>query len=201
MKGVAGIEMAEAKGEEVMLFGKWRCDGVQVSDRGLQRYICLKPIFAPHSGGRHEHRRFGKSEISIVEKLANEMMRYGQCGGKKARALNIVRNAFEIVHLKTGKDPVQVLVSAIENSAPCEDTTRISYGGIVYHHAVDISPMRRVDLAMRFITEGTRRSSIGGQKTIDECLADELIAASERDSKSYAVQRRDEMERVALSSR
>jgi len=193
--------MAEAKNESIKLFEKWGFDGIQVGDRGLQRYINLKPVYTAHSGGRHEHRRFGKSDISIVEKLANEMMRYGQCGGKKSRALSIVKNAFEIIHLRTGKNPIQVLVSAIENSAPCEDTTRISYGGIVYHHAVDISPTRRVDLAMRFITEGTRRASIGGQKTVDECLADELIAASERDSKSYAVQKRDEMERVALSSR
>lgn len=193
--------MTETKEEGIKLFGKWGFDDLEIGDRGLQRYINLKPVYTTHSSGRHEHQRFGKSEISIVEKLANEMMRYGQCGGKKAKATNIVRNAFEIAHLRTSKNPIQVLVKAVENSAPCEDTTRISYGGIVYHHAVDISPTRRVDLAMRFIAEGTRKAAIGGRKTIDECLADELILASERDSKSYAVQKRDEMERVALSSR
>ncbi len=186
---------------EIKLFGKWSFDEVEVKDPGLKRYISLKPVFYPHSGGRHEHRRFGKSEVNIVERFVNQLMRPGRNGGKKAKAIKIVQNAFEIIHLRTGRNPIEVLVRAIENAAPCEDTTRISYGGIVYHVAVDIAPQRRVDLALRFLAEGARKASFGNPKTIDECLADEIILAANGDSRSYAIQKKDEMERIALASR
>ena len=186
---------------EIKLFNKWSFGEIEIQDLGLKGYISLSPIYIPHSGGRHEHQRFGKSKLNIVERLTNNIMRHGINGGKKAKAMNIVKIAFEIVYLKTGKNPVEVLVRAIENSAPCEDTTRTGYGGVIYHKAVDIAPQRRVDLAIRLVTEGARKSAFGNPKTIEECLADELIAASDRDTKSYAVSKRDEMERVAVSSR
>jgi small subunit ribosomal protein S7 len=186
---------------EIKVFGKWTIEGLEARDLGLKRYISLKPVLTPQTGGRHEHQRFRKSSINIVERLVNNMMRYGRSGGKKAKAIAIVRNAFDIVNLKTGKNPIEVLLRAIENSAPCEDVTRIAYGGIVYPISVDISPQRRVDLTLRFLTEGVRQASFSNPKTIDEALADEIIAASSRDSKSFAVRKRDEMERVALSSR
>jgi len=185
----------------IKLFGKWSFEDVEVEDDGLARYINLKPVFLPHSGGTHEHQSFRKSELSVVERLVNQLMRPGKNEGKKARAIQIVKNAFGVIHLKTEKNPIEVLVRAIQNAAPCEDTTRISYGGIVYHMAVDVSPQRRVDLALRFIADGARKASWGNIKTIDECLADEIILASQRDNKSYAVQKRDEQERKALSSR
>jgi len=186
---------------EIKVFGKWSVEGLEVHDPGLKRYVSLKPSLTPQTGGRHEHQRFRKSGINIVERLVNNMMRHGRCGGKKAKAMAIVRNALDIVNLKTGKNPLEILLRAIENSAPCEDVTRIAYGGIVYPISVDISPQRRVDLTLRFLTEGTRQTSFSNPKTIDEALADEIVAASMRDSKSFAVRKRDEMERVALSSR
>jgi small subunit ribosomal protein S7 len=67
--------------------------------------------------------------------------------------------------------------------------------------AVDVSPQRRVDLAIRWIAEGARKAAFSNVKTIDECLADEIILAANRDSKSYAVSKRNEQERIALSSR
>ena len=170
-------------------------------DPGLKRYVCLKPVYIPHSGGRQEHKRFQKSNVSIVERLANNLMRPGRSGGKKARTLNVVKNALEIVSLKAEKNPIEVLVRAVENASPCEDTTRVSYGGVVYHVSVDIAPQRRVDIALRLLAEAVRKASFGNPKTIEECLADELVSAANRDSKSYAVSKRDEMERIALSSR
>jgi len=187
--------------EEIKLFGKWDFKEVEVRDPGLKRYICLRPVYVPHSMGRHEHKRFGKAEVNIVERLVNNLMRPGKNAGKKLRAINVVKNAFEIIHLRTGENPIQVLVRAIENSAPCEDTTRISYGGIVYHLAVDISPQRRLDLALRFICEGARQASFGNPKPLEECLAEEIILAANNDMKSYAVSKRHEMERIALASR
>lgn len=187
--------------EEIKLWGKWSVSGIEVKDIGLKRYISLRPTFAAHSMGRHEHGRFRKAEVNIVERLINNLMRPGPAAGKKARAVSVVKNAFELVNLRTGQNPVEVLVRAVENVSPCEDTTRISYGGMVYHMAVDIAPLRRVDLALRIITEGARKASLNNPRPLEECLADELVLAANRDVKSYAISKRNEMERVARSSR
>jgi len=190
-----------SKKPEIKLFGKWSFEGIEVKDPGLKRYISLKPIYVPHSMGRHEHKRFRKSEVNIVERLVNDLMRPGSSAGKKARAMNVVRNAFEIIHLRTERNPVEILVRAIENSAPCEDTTRVSFGGVVYHLAVDISPQRRLDLALRVLSEGARKVTLSNPRPLDECLAEELILAANGDMKSHAVKKRNEMERVAMASR
>jgi len=187
--------------EEIKLFGKWSFSGIEVKDLGLKRYISLHPVYAPHSMGRHEHGRFRKAEVNIVERFVNNLMRPGPAAGKKARAINVVKNALELVNLRTGQNPVEVLVKAVENSAPCEDTTRISYGGIVYHMAVDVAPLRRVDLALRLLTEGARKATLNNPRTLEECLADELVLAANKDVKSYAVGKRNEIERIARSSR
>jgi small subunit ribosomal protein S7 len=198
---VLSQKQAEKLEKEVKLFAKWSFKGVEVKDAGLQRYISLRPVVVPHSMGRHEHKRFRKASVNIVERLINDMMRPGKNAGKKARVINIVRHAFEIVNLRTGKNPVEVLVKAVEHSAPCEDTTRISYGGIVYHLSVDVAPQRRIDLALRNITEGARQASINSPRSIEECLADELVMAGNNDMKSYAVAKRNETERIAQASR
>jgi small subunit ribosomal protein S7 len=190
-----------AEPTEIKLFGKWSYSGISVNDLGLQRYVSLRPTYTPHSMGRHEHGRFRKAQVNVVERLVNNLMRPGKNAGKKARVINMVRNAFEIIQLRTGQNPVEVLVRAIENAATCEDTTRLSYGGMVYHMAVDVAPQRRVDVALRLIAEGARKASLNNPRTIEECLADELISAANRDVKSYAISKRNEMERIARSSR
>jgi small subunit ribosomal protein S7 len=191
----------EKQEKEAKLFGKWSFKGIEVKDIGLQRYVSLKPVVIPHSMGRHEHKRFRKASINIVERLANNLMRPGKNAGKKAKVMNMVNHAFEIVNLRTGKNPVAVLVNAVENSAPCEDTTRISMGGIVYHLSVDVAPQRRVDLALRHIADGARQAAINNPRSIEECLAEELILAGNNDMKSFAVAKRHEIERVAQASR
>jgi len=193
---VGGVELADFR-----MFDKWTVEGVEVKDEGLRRYISVKPMHVPHSGGRHEHRRFAKSQVNIVERLANMLMRPGRNAGKKMKALKIVKHALEIIHLQTGRNPIEVLVRAIENSAPREDVTRLSYGGIIYFKAVDISPQRRVDLALRNISQAARDLSFRSRKTVDECLAEEVTSAAENSSSSLAVKKRLELERVALSSR
>ncbi|MBC7127533.1 MAG: 30S ribosomal protein S7 [Candidatus Methanosuratincola petrocarbonis] len=186
---------------EIKAFNKWDLSNIEIKDLGLKSYLCLTPVIAPHSCGRHEHSRFGKAKVNIVERLVNRMMRPGKNGGKKILASSIVAAAFEIINLRTGQNPVQVLVKAIENSAPREEVTRISYGGVSYPQSVDASPQRRVDLALRFITDAARNASFGSNKPVEECLADELILAASADSKSYAVQKREEIERIAISAR
>jgi len=187
--------------QEVKLFGEWSFKGVEVKDIGLQRYVSLKPVVIPHSMGRHEHKRFRKASINIVERLANNLMRPGKNTGKKAKVMNMIHHAFEIVNLRTGKNPIEVLVKAVENSAPCEDTTRISMGGIVYHLSVDVAPQRRVDLALRHLADGARQAAVNNPRSIEECLAEEIILAGNNDMKSVAVAKRHEIERVAQASR
>jgi small subunit ribosomal protein S7 len=189
------------KPPEIKIYDKWSTDEIEVTDPGLEKYLSVKPTLFPHSGGRHEHKRFRKASLNIVERLVNNMMRPGRAGGKKTKAIGIVRNALDLVNLKTGKNPVDILVKAVENTAPAEDVTRIAYGGIVYPISIDISPLRRIDIALRFMTDGARQASFSNARTIDECLAEEIQYAGQRDNRSYAVRKRDEMERVALASR
>ena len=190
-----------AQPQDIKLFQKWSFKEIAVVDIGLQRYLNLTPMVAPHSMGRHEHQRFRKAKVNIVERLINGLMRGGKNAGKKAKATNIVKEAFEIINLRTGKNPIEVLVKAVENASPCEDTTRISYGGVVYHLSVDVAPQRRIDLAIRHITEGARAATANNPKSIQETIADELVLAANKDIKSAGVAKRNEIERVAQSSR
>ncbi len=187
--------------QEVKVFGKWSTSGLEAVDPGLKRYISARPILIPHTSGRHEHQRFKKSTLNITERLIDNMMRPGQSGGSKTRATSIVENAMDIINIRTGKNPIEILIRAVENAAPCEDVTRIAYGGIVYPISIDISPQRRTDIALRHITNAARAGSHNNPRTIDECLAEELVLAAARDAKSGSVKKRDEIERIALASR
>jgi small subunit ribosomal protein S7 len=191
-----------SKTQQVLLaHGRWSMENLNVNDPGLKRYICVKPVAVFHTGGRHEHRRFGKVSVPIVERLINKMMHPGKNMGKKHLNTNIALQALEIIHLRTKENPLQVLIRAIENSALREETTRIAYGGIVYHQSVDISPLRRLDIALKHMADGARAAAFSKPKTIEECLADEILLAASYDSKSFAVARREELERIALSAR
>ncbi|MHA1613151.1 MAG: 30S ribosomal protein S7 [Promethearchaeota archaeon] len=199
---------------EIKLFNRWSFDGVEVHDISLQNYINLQPIIIPHSGGKHQHKRFWKTEhISITERFINKIMTPGLVKkrikgrgsshnmGKKSKVIKIVYNAFAIIEDKSGENPIQVLINAIEHCAPREETTRISLGGISYQQAVDIAPQRRVDLALKLIVQATVGLAYNNIKTIDELLANELILAGRNEAGSRAVKRKDEMERVAISAR
>ncbi|MGC8568489.1 MAG: 30S ribosomal protein S7 [Nitrososphaeria archaeon] len=195
--------------EKILLFDKWDFSEVQVNDISLQKVINVSPVYYPHSFGRHAKKRFGKEKVNIVERLVNNMMHYGKIwakntgrmAGKKTKAINIVKSAFEIIYLKTKKNPIQVLVDAVINAGPNEDTTRISYGGVVYHVSVDVSPNRRLDLALRFISQGARLASWKTGKPIEEALAEELILAAENNPNSYAIRKKQEQEKMAAASR
>jgi len=186
---------AQVQDEGIKLFGEWSFEGIDVRDIGLRRYLNLEPVWLPHSGGRHEARKFRKSRLNIVERFINSLIKPGSSGGDKSRITNSVQTAFKIIHLKTGRNPVEVLVRAIENASPNEDTTRIGYGGVVYRLAVDISPQRRIDIALRFIV------TFGNRKTLEEIVADQLIGAANNEGNNFAIRRKQEVERVALSSR
>ncbi len=187
--------------DTMKIFGLWDSQDVEVADISLKRYINLEERFLPHSSGRHEHKRFHKSYVHVVERLANKLMSPGRNTGKKILALNIVKTALQIIELKTNKNPIQVVVDAIVNCAPREETTRISYGGIVYHTAVDSAPQRRVDVALRLLANAVRRASFNNVRAVDEILAEQLILAGTNNTNSSAIKRKQDIERVALSAR
>ena len=193
----------------LLLFRKWDLSKIEIKDPGLKNAISVNKTIMPLTFGRSALKRFNKAEVNIAERLANKLLHFGKryakntgrMGGKKTRAINTVKVAFDIMHLKTGKNPIEVLVRAIENSAPNEDTTRIVYGGTVYHVSVDVAPLRRVDLALRFIAEGVRDASFSNPKAIEENLAEHLILAAANDMNAPSVKKKNELERIAMASR
>lgn len=194
----------------ILLFNKWDTSKIEIKDVGLQNVISLKPATViPISFGKHEHQRLKKAEVNIVERLSNKMMHFGKryakntgrMGGKKARLLKVIQTALDIIHLETGRNPVELLIRAIENASPTEDTTRIVYGGVVYHVSVDVAPLRRVDLALRFIAEGVRESTYSNVQIIEEALAKEIVLAANNDMASHAIKKKNEQERIAMASR
>ena len=187
---------------QIKLFNKWTFEDIECKDIALVDYISVKkPVYIPHSAGRYAVKRFRKANCPVVERLTNSLMMHGRNNGKKLMAQRIVEHAFDIIHLMTSENPLQITVDAIMNSGPREDSCRIGGGGAVRRQAVDVSPLRRVNQAIHLITSGTRTSAFRSIKTIAECLADELVNAAKGSSSSYAIRKKDELERVAKSNR
>jgi small subunit ribosomal protein S5e len=194
-----------APGGDIKLFNRWTFEDVQVTDISLNDYLAVTQTkhftFLPHSAGRYSAKRFRKAQCPIIERLTNSLMMHGRNNGKKIMAVRIVKHTMEIIHLLTDANPIQIIVDAIVNSGPREDATRIGSAGAVRRQAVDISPLRRVNQAIYLLTTGARESAFRNIKTIAECLADELINAAKGSSNSYAIKKKDEIERVAKANR
>lgn len=200
---------------EQLLFGKYSYSDVVVSDLSLADYINLTPTKYPNNFGRRKNQSYYFAHANIVERLMNKLMRggtgkkvggkvirtEGRLQGKKIKVMHIVEEAFDIVNKQTGKNPIQVLVDAIQNAAPIEDTTRVRYGGINYNIAVDVSSLRRLNIALKNIALAAITSSFKNRKSIAEALANELILASSKNPESYAIKKRIDAERMARSAR
>ena len=197
------------------LFDKWDLSGVQVTDPSFVEYVSLVPVNVPHSHGRQAAKQFGKKKVNIVERLLNKLMRggtgektggkvirtKGRLQGKKFKAMKIVDQALDEVAKRTSKNPVQVLIDALQNAAPREETTRVQFGGVSYQVAVDVSAERRLDMALKNIAVAAIMGAFDKKKTLAEALAEEIVTAATGDVKSYAVKKRDETERMARSAR
>ena len=181
------------------LFGQWSVDDIEYGDVSTERYVTVTPV--AHTMGRHANKQFKKSQISIVERLINRLMQTDENTGKKQMTTRMVREAFDIIHSRTGENPVQVLVRAVENSAPREETVRLKYGGISVPKAVDVAPQRRVDQALMFIAQGVHRSTFKSETDAAEALASQLIGGSNNDVNTYSVEQKEEKERVAAAAR
>ncbi|KAI1136563.1 40S ribosomal protein S5 [Hypoxylon sp. FL0543] len=186
----------------IKLFNRWSYEDVEIRDISLTDYIQIRsPVYVPHSAGRYAAKRFRKANCPIIERLTNSLMMHGRNNGKKLMAVRIVAHSFEIIHLMTDQNPIQIAVDAIVNCGPREDSTRIGSAGTVRRQAVDVSPLRRVNQAIALLTIGAREASFRNVKSIAECLAEELINAAKGSSNSYAIKKKDELERVAKSNR
>jgi len=129
-------------------------------------------------------------------------MKHGRNSGKKLMAVRSVKQAFEIIHILTGKNPIQILTNAIANAGPREDSTRIGTGGVVRRQAVDVSPLRRVNQGIYLISQGAREKAFRNMKTFSECLAEEIMNASSNDiESSSALRKKYEVERIAKANR
>jgi small subunit ribosomal protein S7 len=198
--------------KDIKLFDLWSFNGVEINDPTLEKYINLKPIIIPQSCGRHEHRRFWKSSrVNVVERFINRLLAPGFISskirghkssynaGKKNKLIKSMKAAFTEVN--TGKNPIQILVDAICNSAPREEVTRIAMGGISYSSAVDVAPQRRVDLAIKYLVQAIGTRSHSSENIFEANIAQELITASNNSQDSRAIKRKDEIERIAVSAR
>lgn len=193
------------------LFDLFEVSEVKVEDPGLKRYINVSPMLLPKNRGR-ERARFAKADINIVERLINALQVPGHRGkkhkvmtfhasGKWGRNATAVIEAFKIIEKKTGKNPVQVLVTAVENAAPRDEITSIEYGGARYPQAVDVAPSRRVAIALKNIVHAAQDKSFGKKASLEAALADELIAAYSASNESSSVTKKIETEKMADSAR
>jgi small subunit ribosomal protein S7 len=182
------------------IFDKWDISEVEIKDAGLEQHISLQPVSALHTGGRHAKQQFEESKVCIVELLINKLMRSEDNTGKKQKTYKIVKNAFDQIYETTGMNPLQVLVDAIKNAGPLEDTIRLRFGGILVPKAVDVTSQRRIEQALRYISQGVQKCAFKSKRSMERCLADELIAAS-KNAKCFSTSKKEERERIARAAR
>lgn len=196
----------------IKLFNRWETESIKVEDQGLRRYINLRPMIVPKTSGRNVKVQFSKSKNHIVERFIGKVMvpghrskkhfiSSGHCCGKATKAYKTVENAFLLVEKRLNKNPVAVFVKALENAAPREEINTIEYGGARYPQAVEMSPQRRVDFAMRMMMQGAYQKAFNSKKKIAETLSEEIVNAYMCDSKSLAISKKLELERQADSAR
>ena len=197
---------------EIKAFDRWGTENIKVSDAGLVDYINLNPKIVPKTGARYVGQKFHKSQTFIVERLINKMMVTGHkakkhfktsypFSGKGSKAYDIVKKTFEIIEQKTKKNPIEVFVKALENAAPREEIITVEYGGARYPKAVECSPQRRIDVALRLMVQGAYHRSFNSKKGIVESLTEEIINAYKLDRGSNAISKKLEIERQADASR
>ena len=197
---------------EIKFFNRWSTEGVKVEDAGLVKYMSLDSRILPKTGARYAGNRFHKSQTFIVERLAAKLMSSGHKSkkhfmssghntGKKNKVLRVVEKALEKAEQKLKVNPLQILVKAIENAAPREEVIAIEYGGARYPKAVDVAPQRRIDLVLRYFTQGAYTKCFNKKMSVENALAEEIINAYQGNVKSGALAKKRDLERQAASSK
>jgi small subunit ribosomal protein S7 len=193
------------------LFGLFDVSEVKVNDPGMKRYINLEPKLVVKSFGRNRE-KFSEAKTNLLEIFACLIAVPGHRGkkhkiqtawksGKYSQNMMIVIKCLNLIEKRTKQNPVQVLVTALENAAPRDGITVIEYGGARYPQAVDISPLRRVTMTLRIIVQGSYDKSFNKKTKIEEALADEIIKAFNGDQDSYSMGKKKDSEKQADSAR
>ena len=193
------------------IFDLYDISEIEIKDPGLKTAINLEPKLMVKSQGRHVQ-KFGQLKMNIVERLINRLavsahrgkkhkIEMGQTTGKYDKSAKVVLEAFKIIEKQKKENPVAVLVRAIENASPRDETTVIEYGGARYPQAVDASPLRRVNLALRNMVHGASDKAFGKKKTIAQALAEEILLAADASGESFSMKRKNEAEKQADSAR
>jgi small subunit ribosomal protein S7 len=133
--------------------------------------------------------KFGSVDLS---KFMNVIME----GGKKAIAERIIYGALEQIETKAGKDPLEIFIVALNNIKPMVEVKSRRVGGANYQVPVEVRPIRRVALAMRWLKDSARKR---GEKSMSQRLANELLEASE--GRGGAMKKRDEVHRMAEANK
>lgn len=187
---------------EIKLFQKYSYDEVEVSNISLKPYINLsRHGIVPHATSVVTNGKMGKAKMPIAERFVCSLMKHGRNSGKKRLAISIFEDSCFIINTVTGKNPLQILADAIVNSGPREDTARVGRGGSMKRTSVDVSPLKRISMAIHMLSTGVRNAAFRNRKSLAEVIADELIAAATNSQSSYAIKKKEEIERVAKSNR
>ena len=194
-------EVRPIAGIGTKVFGKWDASEVTCRDPGLAPYVNLTTVGVPHTGGRHANAWFGKSKLSVVERYVNKLMRTGKYTGKKQGAMKAFEQALDAMAERSGDNPLQLFVDALCYAAPMEEITRIKFGAVSQPKAVDASPSRRLDIALRNLAAGAASGTRKSKRTLKQCIFNELTKASTGDVTSFAVAKKEELERIAASAR
>ncbi len=193
------------------IFDIYDISEIEIVDPGLKSAINLHPKLILKSHGRNVQ-KLGQTKVNIVERLMNRLsvaghrgkkhkIIFGHSTGKYSKNMKIVLDAFKLIEKRTQKNPIQILIKAIENAAPKDETTVIEYGGARYPQAVDVSPLRRVNLALRNLIHGASDKAFNKKKTITQGLAEEIIMAHDNNGESFALRKKNEAEKQADSAR
>ncbi len=193
-------EVKPIAGIGTLVFGKYDTSDIVCRDPGLAPYINLSTVGVPHTGGRHANAWFGKQKLSVVERFVNKLMRTGKYTGKKMGALKAFEAALDSIAEKTGENPLQIFVEAISHAAPMEEITRIKFGAVSQPKAVDSSPSRRLDVALGNLAKGAQQGTSKSKRTLTQCIINELTKASKGDVTSFAVGKKEEVQRIAASA-
>ena len=188
--------------ENIKLFNIYPYTEVNVNDETLATFINISaPGIVPHTCTKISLGRFGKTRTSIVERFVVHLMQHGRNSGKKRMVVKLFKEACVIMHKLTKENPIQLLVDACINAGPRESSSRIGRGGNMKRASVDVSPHRRLNVSLRLLAEGMRTTAFKNKKTMPEIIANEIMAAAKNSQNSYAVKKKEEIERVAKSNR
>ncbi len=197
---------------DVKLYNRWDASQVVVSDPGLRRYLNISAVIVPRTAGRYGTKSLTKPNMHLVERFLNKIQISGHRGRKhrlssgrqtgrvQTQTTALIR-AFELIEEKKKQNPLQILVKAVENAALYEEIAAYRLGGMVARKSVTVSPQRRLDVALRHLSQGIQKSAFHNKKKLAEVIADELIAAAAADPKSFAIAERNRIEKEAEGSR